>query len=1201
MKLGPFQLAAQLDASNHGVTYRGVDVRDSRPVEVHMLAGARGDPEGWDQRTRRLRLAALVTHPAARRVLDFGLDVQPFYVGLEWLDGSTLARELGGSLPLPVMQAVAWGRGLATALAAGHRIGIAHGHIAPGILRCTKSRVPKIDFSGLPTGPDEYKELDALFRAPERSESSLPDFPGDVFGLGCLLCWFVTGRPSPSAGIPQGPDFRAALPTCDPTLAERLEWLLRSMLAVEPSERPAAHEVEECLAAMMPAGKPAPALQLLKTNIVDVGAPVDEPAAPVRDASALAGASGAEAKLRDQLGRYRLREKLGEGGMGEVWRADDPVDGTCVAIKILRPDWARKPASLRRFHKEARLLSEVRHPNVAGMLEVNHDAGLHYLVLEFIAGQSLDKVLADRGKLDERTSVAITAEVARALEDAHRRSIVHRDIKPGNIVLLEGGAGELEMPRVKLLDFGLARHIVESESLNITEAGTMLGTPLYMAPEQGMGRGTDARADIYALGATLFHLLSGRPPFEAESAFGLLAAHATDAPPPLRQLNAAISEATCQVVEKCLAKTPEARYADASALLSDLERLLRGEPTHINIHPKLPIGDPRRLFQFDWVWDLEASPAQLWPYVSNTERLNRAAGLPPVKYTTEPNATGGSRRYGEFRKAGVINTWREHPFEWVEGRRMGVLREYSRGVLRWLASIVELEPRTNGGTRLTHRIRVEPRNLLGRLVAALEVGVRGRKSLGKVYQHIDAYLTNRLGDPALADAFEDAAQLPGSARRRLDRLLDQLVQDRVDPLVVERLGDYLASAAPQEVARIRPLALARRLGLDPDQVVAACLRGARAGLLVLLWDVLCPVCRIPSDVKDTLRALKEHSRCEACNLDYELDFANSVELIFRAHPEIRTTELAMYCIGGPSHSPHVAAQVRLMSNERIELELALPEGAYRLRGPQLPWTLDFQVEPQGPTARWDMKLSRGLDTDYPRRLRSERQVLALANDCDQELIVRVERLAPRSDALTAARASALALFRELFPAEVLAPGQLVSVTTVTLLVTHLEEGRRLYADLGDAKAFTRIHDHFQRLRECISREGGAVVKTVGEGLLATFPQAVHAVRAGLAFQEALAKGETTRELRLRVAIHSGPAMAVTLNEHLDYFGTTVSTASQLLEEIEGGDVILTPSVAGDPQVTALLVSRGVGGELREVELPGLGAETPPCLLIAQGS
>src|SRR5262249_17394526 len=155
--------------------------------------------------------------------------------------------------------------------------------------------------------------------------------------------------------------------------------------------------------------------------------------------------------------------------------------------------------------------------------------------------------------------------------------------------------------------------------------------------------------------------------------------------------------------------------------------------------------------------------------------------------------------------------------------------------------------------------------------------------------------------------------------------------------------------------------------------------------------------------------------------------------------EVRATELGTYCIGGPAHSPHVVAQVRLAAGERIELELALSEGAYRLRGPQLPFVFYFQVEPGASANRGGVPLPPGPEPELPRLLRTGAQLLVLFNEHDQELLVRVERTAPRSDALTAARASALALFRQLFAGEVLSAGQLVSVATVTLLVARLED------------------------------------------------------------------------------------------------------------------------------------------------------------------
>ena len=236
--------------------------------------------------------------------------------------------------------------------------------------------------------------------------------------------------------------------------------------------------------------------------------------------------------------------------------------------------------------------------------------------------------------------------------------------------------------------------------------------------------------------------------------------------------------------------------------------------------------------------------------------------------------------------------------------------------------------------------------------------------------------------------------MSAAGRRRLDRLLDRLIELGVDPAVVEKLGDFLLLAPPQEAARIRPLALAERLGLDPDRLTAACLHGAREGLLELLWDILCPICRVPSGVKDALQAVGDHEHCPACNLDFKPDFAESVEMIFRVHPQVRPTELKTYCVGGPAHSRHVVAQVRIAPGETVELDLALGEGEYRLRGPQLPYALDFRVRPGAASRRWDLHLAPGPTPPSVGVLQSGRQTLTLTNDHPLEVTARVERARP---------------------------------------------------------------------------------------------------------------------------------------------------------------------------------------------------------------
>lgn len=374
---------------------------------------------------------------------------------------------------------------------------------------------------------------------------------------------------------------------------------------------------------------------------------------------------------------------------------------------------------------------------------------------------------------------------------------------------------------------------------------------------------------------------------------------------------------------------------------------------------------------------------------------------------------------------------------------------------------------------------------------------------------------------------------------------------------------------------MRPIVLARRLSLPTDQVVAACLHAAHEGLLVLLWDILCPICRIPSEVKQTLRAIRQHGRCEACNLDFQLDFANAVEMIFRAHPEIRDVELGTFCIGGPVHSPHVVAQTRVAPGERIELGLAMAEGTYRLRGPQLPFTIDVRVQSSAGSSRLELELGQSpggirAGGSISRALRPGSQVIVLTNSREMELQVRIERTAPRDDALTAARAASLALFRELFPGEILSPGQLVDFANVILLVTDLGDTANLYRDLGDGGAFRVLHQEFRLLAEMISHEGGAVIKTIGEGVAAAFTDSVAAVRTGLHLQAGPPHSAATRALQRRIGIHRGPAMVATINDHLDYFGTTVKIAEKLPAFAGAGELVLTESVAEDPDVTAFL-------------------------------
>jgi serine/threonine protein kinase len=360
--------------------------------------------------------------------------------------------------------------------------------------------------------------------------------------------------------------------------------------------------------------------------------------------------------------------------------------------------------------KEGQLLAKLNSPYVTRLIEANEDNGVAYLAIEFVDGSSVADLLKEKPQLDERLALSIVCDVA------HGHEIIHRDIKPDNILLSWSGN---ELPKARLTDFGLAREVDQSESMELTQAGTLCGTPFYMSPEQWTGaKKVDSRSDIYGLGATLYRMLADRPPFEATQMAKLMAARLKEAPPALQKHNPSVNDGLVAIIEKSLAKDCDDRYSDTGELLEDLERLLRGEASTMVLHPQLPEkADQQDFMSWEFQWELESNREQLWEYVSNTDRFNRAMGLPPATFRTETAPGVGVRRFGETHLGPFSLKWEEHPFEWIQGRRFGVLREFSNGPFILFMSITELSDRPEGGTLLKHPFRIEPRGLIGRVAS----------------------------------------------------------------------------------------------------------------------------------------------------------------------------------------------------------------------------------------------------------------------------------------------------------------------------------------------------------------------------------------------------------------------------------------------------------------------------------------------------
>jgi eukaryotic-like serine/threonine-protein kinase len=265
--------------------------------------------------------------------------------------------------------------------------------------------------------------------------------------------------------------------------------------------------------------------------------------------------------------RYRLESKLGSGGMSTVYLARDETLERWVAAKVLHREISDQPDQLERFRREARAVAQVSHPNVVAVIDAGEDAGRPYIVFEYVDGETLKQRIDRVGRLPLDEAAAYAIEVGRGLGAAHQRRLVHRDVKPQNVLIDAEG-------RAKVTDFGIAR---ELEQDGLTKTGRVLGTTDYVSPEQAMGQPVDARSDIYSLGVLLYEMLTGEVPFTAENLVGVAMKHVNEKMPDVQRRRPEVSSALAAVVERATQKKPEKRYADMSAMLADLEAALEVE------------------------------------------------------------------------------------------------------------------------------------------------------------------------------------------------------------------------------------------------------------------------------------------------------------------------------------------------------------------------------------------------------------------------------------------------------------------------------------------------------------------------------------------------------------------------------------------------------------------------------------------------
>ncbi len=578
---------------------------------------------------------------------------------------------------------------------------------------------------------------------------------------------------------------------------------------------------------------------------------------------------------------------------------------------------------------------------------------------------------------------------------------------------------------------------------------------------------------------------------------------------------------------------------------------------------------------FEIVKEINLPRALVWQVLSQTDRLNRHIGLSPVQYDGLTSDSSGFYRAARGSVAGIALSWREYPFQWENQERYSVVRIYDKGPIDRFEGGLRLEDSGTGKTTLNLFSDISGRGVAGRALVPLIARQFMQKTIRFCENNLvpDAILPARGPAPGRAHVDENL----------LARLIIQLKERPVQASYADALAHHLRTAGDDETAALRPFEWARGAGLDDHEALRTCLHGVKAGILNMRWAMMCPNCRVSKAESSTLSAVEGQVHCDLCGVGYDLNFDRYVELKFAVHPAVRRAEGAVFCIGGPFQSPHVLMQKRIEAGETTLFPLLSARQTLRLR--ILKHNKSVEVTPDAPSQ--SRLVWNGKQWSVP----NARGPFSVENCSDQTIFVALEKTEWDDSAVTAARVTMLQEFRDLFSSEVLSPGRQVAVENVTLFFSDLSNSTALYESIGDAPAFGRVGKHFDFLTEHIAANRGAVVKTMGDAVMAVFYAPDDAVRAALQIQQQFHEFRDTLSdggsVDLKIGLHHGPALVINSNDRLDYFGRTVNIAARVAASSRRGDFVLTGQLWEYSEVQRILIESRANLSRFEANLRGV--------------
>jgi class 3 adenylate cyclase len=555
--------------------------------------------------------------------------------------------------------------------------------------------------------------------------------------------------------------------------------------------------------------------------------------------------------------------------------------------------------------------------------------------------------------------------------------------------------------------------------------------------------------------------------------------------------------------------------------------------------------------QFLWSFDLKSDVKGLWMYLADTSRFNRDLGLTPRKQ----KEVGGQMQVTTT-LMGLQQAWTEQPWIWLDGQTICAERIYSQGIALISQAVFHIERDSETQTTKVYvYFGYQPRNKFWKWFLIATESILKNK-FNAVLQKIDMFLLDDKNIKLNNALIKPASTLSEAQLARLSEARRALEKRDLNLEVVQKLCDFVEKADDLDAETIRVRKLAQIWGVKFRDVPETCLHASRVGLLNISWNVMCPHCRGARFSANSLGEIPESVHCEICEIEFTSDEKDSVEVVFRTHPGIRKIEEVMYCASEPAKKIHIKIQHKVEAFKTLQIKLPQTVGFYRVR--YLGSTLKININLSEEFKSQIVDPSKRLDEEVFQLGFNSRWICE--NKTAKDLVFILEELKTNDLALRPAEVFLFPDFQDLFAKEHLNSAVKLNLGEQAVLFTDIVGSTKFYEAAGDALAFSQVRTHFQEVFREVRRQDGVVIKTIGDAVMAAFPNIKDAFKAAVEIQKVFPDGRSDVSIRLRASIHSGPVIGVSLNTGIDYFGNTVNMGAKIQACARAGEIAITDEV-----------------------------------------